>query len=120
MRIWKFDGIDFSSFPYYGGDDLGVLYTKGKTNIRVWAPSALEVELRIYEKSTDGEPIRIDQFYKAENGTWTIALNGDLKGFYYTIKVNDGDWLNETPGVDARAVGVNGHRGLIFNPEETN
>ena len=120
MRIWKFDGIDFSTFPYYGGDDLGVLYTKGKTKIRVWAPSALEVELRIYEKSTGGEAIRIDQFFKAEKGTWTIALNGDIKGFYYTIRVNDGEWLNETPGVEARAVGINGHRGLIYDPEETN
>jgi pullulanase len=120
MRIWKFDGIDFLTFPYYGGDDLGVLYTKEKTNIRVWAPSALEVELRIYDKSTGGEAIRIDQFYKAENGTWTISLKGDLNGYYYTIRVNDGDWLNETPGVDARAVGVNGYRGMIFNAEETN
>ncbi len=120
MRIWKFEGIDFTSFPYYGGNDLGIFYTKEKTSIRVWAPTAIEVELRIYEKSTEGEAIRIDQFFKAENGTWTIALNGDLKGFYYTIRVNDGEWLNETPGVDARAVGVNGHRGLFFNPEETN
>lgn len=120
MRIWKFDGIDFSTFPYYGGDDLGVLYTKEKTSIRVWAPTALEVELRIYEKSTGGEAIRIDQFFKAEKGTWIISINADLKGLYYTIRINDGEWLNETPGMEARAVGVNGHRGLIYDPEETN
>lgn len=120
MRDWNFNIIDFSTFPYYGGNDLGVLYTQEKTIIRIWAPTALEVELRIYEQSTDGEPIRIDQFLKAENGTWTITLHGNLNGYFYTIKVNDGEWLNETPGVDARAVGTNGHRGLIFNPEETN
>jgi len=120
MRNWKFKGIDFSAFPPYGGDDLGVLYTKETTNMRVWAPSAQEVELRIYELCTGGEAIRIDQFLKAQDGTWTLALTGDLKGYYYTIRVNDGEWLNETPGIDARAVGMNGHRGLIFNPEETN
>ncbi len=120
MRDWKFNGVDFSNFPYYGGVDLGVSYTKEKTNIRVWAPTAKEVELRIYQHSTDGEAIRIDQFAKFENGTWIFALNGDLNGLYYTIRVNDGEWLNETPGVDARAVGANGHRGLIFDPEETN
>ncbi|MBC8004229.1 MAG: type I pullulanase [Verrucomicrobia bacterium] len=120
MRDWKFSGIDFSAFPVYMGDDLGVVYTKAKTRIRVWAPTALKVELRIYEKSTGGEAIRIDQFIKAERGTWAITLNGNLKGYYYTIRVNDGDWLNETPGIDARAVGLNGHRGLIFNTEETN
>lgn len=120
MRDWKFNGVDFSTFPYYGGNDLGLTYSKEKTNIRVWAPTAKEVELRIYKHSTEGEAIRIDQFIKFENGTWIIALKGDLKGFYYTIRVNDGEWLNETPGVDARAVGTNGHRGLIFDPEETN
>lgn len=120
MRDWKFNGIDFSTYPYYGGDDLGVLYSKEKTTIRVWAPTAIEVELRIFEHSTDGEAIRRDQFFKAENGTWTIGLHGNLNGYFYTICVNDGDWLNETPGVDARAVGVNGHRGLIFEPEATN
>lgn len=120
MRDWKFNDVDFSSFPYYAGDDLGVSYTKEKTNIRVWAPTAKDLELRIYEYSNEGEAIRIDQFVKAEQGTWTIAINGDLSGYYYTIRVNDGDWLNETPGIDARAVGANGNRGLFFNPEETN
>lgn len=120
MRDWKFNGVDFSTFPYYGGNDLGVSYTKEKTNIRVWAPTAKEVELRIYKHSIEGEAIRIDQFIKFDNGTWIFSLKGDLNGFYYTIRVNDGEWLNETPGVDARAVGANGHRGLIFDPEETN
>jgi pullulanase len=120
MRDWKFNGIDFSTYPYYDGDDLGVIYSKDITTIRVWAPTAIEVELRIFEHSTDGEAIRRDQFLRAENGTWIIGLHGDLNGYYYTICVNDGDWLNETPGVDARAVGTNGHRGLIFDPQETN
>ncbi|HET6560116.1 MAG TPA: type I pullulanase [Prolixibacteraceae bacterium] len=120
MREWKFNGVDFYSYPSYAGDDLGVVYTKTKTRIRIWAPTALEVELRIYAKSTGGEAIRIDQFQKADRGTWTIVLNGNVKGYYYTIRVNDGVWLNETPGIDARAVGTNGHRGLFFDPEDTN
>lgn len=120
MRDWKFSSNDLLAFPTYDGNDLGVLYTKEKASIRIWAPTALKVELRIYAQGTGGKAIRIDQFFKAENGTWTIALHGDLKGYYYTIRVNDGAWLNETPGIEAKAVGTNGHRGLFFNPEETN
>lgn len=120
MREWKFKNIDFLAYPTYEEEDLGVTYTKKMTSIRIWAPTAKKVELRIYEKSVGGEAIRIDQFQKADRGTWTIALHGDLKGYYYTIRVNDGDWLNETPGVDARAVGLNGQRGLFFDPKETN
>jgi pullulanase len=120
MRDWKFNGIDFSTYPYYGGDDLGVSYSKANTKIRVWAPTVSQVELRIYKTAQGGSAIRIDQFEKSENGTWFIQLQGNLNGYYYTIRVNDGDWLNETPGVDARAVGTNGQRGLIFDPETTN
>lgn len=120
MRDWKFNGIDFSTYPYYGGDDLGVCYSKANTKIRVWAPTASQVELRIYKTGQGGSAIRIDQFEKSENGTWIIKIQGDLDGYFYTIRVNDGDWLNETPGVDAHAVGTNGQRGLIFDSETTN
>lgn len=120
MREWKFNTVDFSTYPHYAGDDLGVSYTKTETKIRVWAPSANLVELRIYKQGNGGSPIRIDQFEKSENGTWLISLQSDLNGYYYTVKVNDGEWMNETPGVDARAVGINGQRGLIFDPEQTN
>lgn len=119
MRDWKFNGNDFLTFPTYDGDDLGVVYTKEKTTIRIWAPFAQKVELRIYAQDTGGKAIRIDQFIRANKGTWIIVLVGDLKGYYYTIRVNDGNWLNETPGIDARAVGLNGLRGLFFNPQET-
>ena len=121
MREWKFNGDDFLSYPYYGGNDLGVTYSKTQTTFRIWAPTANAVELRIYKQSQGGSAIRIDQFEKAENGTWIINLHGDLNGYFYTIRINDNiGWLNETPGIDAKAVGINGHRGLIFDPEQTN
>jgi len=120
MRDWKFNSADFYNYPTYSGDDLGVSWTKEQTKIRIWAPTAIQVELKIYKQSNGGSAIRIDQFEKAENGTWIILINGNLDGYFYTIRVNDGSWLNETPGTEARAVGLNGHRGLVFNPEETN
>ncbi len=121
MRDWKFNGNDFLSYPYYGREDLGVRYTKAQTSIKIWAPTAHAVELRIYREGQGGSAIRIDLFEKSENGTWIIKLQGDLNGYFYTIRVNDSiGWLNETPGIDARAVGINGTRGLIFDPEQTN
>jgi pullulanase len=120
MRDWRFNSNDFNSYPGYSGNDLGLHWSKEQTKIRIWAPTALQVELRIYKQSNGGSAIRIDQFEKAENGTWIIQLNGNLEGYYYTFRINDGTWLNETPGVEARAVGLNGHRGLIFDPEKTN
>ncbi len=121
MRDWRFNSDIFNSYPYYPGSDLGVNYTQALTSIRVWAPSANAVELRIYSQGAGGSAIRIDQFEQAENGTWIIKIQGDLNGYFYTIRVCDTlGWLNETPGIDAKAVGLNGHRGLIFDPEATN
>ena len=121
MREWRFNGDDFLSYPYYGGNDLGVCYSNGQTSIKVWAPTANIIEIRIYRQAQGGSAIRIDQFERAESGTWVINLQGDLNGYFYTIRVNDNiGWLNETPGIDAKAVGLNGHRGLFFDPEQTN
>jgi len=121
MRDWKFNSNDFWSYPHYSGNDLGVNYTKEQTTIRVWSPTANAIELRIYKQSQGGLAIRIDQFEKGENGTWLIKIQGDVNGYFYTIRVNDNQgWLNETPGIDAKAVGINGHRGLFFDPEQTN
>jgi pullulanase len=120
MRDWKFDHIDFSVFPYYGGNDLGVSYTPEKTTIKIWAPTAIEVDFRLYSTSRSTDPIRIEPLTKDALGCWSSEITSDLKGLYYTFQVLDHEWMNETPGPDARLVGMNGRRGLIFNPEETN
>lgn len=120
MRNWKFNHIDFSTYPFYPQDDLGVRYSPEELMVKVWAPTAQIVEFNLYEKSVGGKLIQKQPLRYLKNGVWQLQLKGDFKGLYYTIRVNDGQWLNETPGVDVRAVGVNGKRGLIFNPEETN
>jgi len=120
MRDWRFNHIDFSTYPYYDGDDLGVRFSNGLLRAKVWAPTATEVVFRLYEKSQGGRLLQTEQMIKSRAGCWELKLEGDYRGMYYAFRVNDGDWLNETPGVDARAVGVNGRRGLIFDALETN
>jgi pullulanase len=48
------------------------------------------------------------------------VLTGDYEGKFYTLRINDGEWLDETPDIYARCVGINGLRGMIFNPVKTN
>ena len=46
---------------------------------------------------------------KSEDGTWKATINEDLKGAFYTFSVKiGGEWLPETAGPGAKAVGVNG------------
>ena len=120
MRHWKFNHIDFSTYPEYDNDDLGVFWTPEKTRVKIWAPTAHMVELRLYKNGVGGEAFHKTNLQKNENGVWSTVLPGDYEGKYYTFRVNDGDWLAETPGTEARCVGVNGLRGQIYNSATTN
>ena len=120
MREWKFNHIDFSIYPYYQGSDLGVIWTPEKTLVKIWAPTAKMVEFRLYKDGKIGESFHKTQLQAGDNGIWTTVLMGDYEGKYYTFRINDGDWMEEVPDIYARCVGVNGLRGMIFNPKKTN
>ena len=120
MRNWKFNHIDFSTYPFYEGNDLGVFWSPEKTRIKIWSPTAKIVELRLYKNGQTGEAFHKTNLQQTEKGIWSIILQGDYEGKFYTFKINDGDWLEETPDIYARCVGVNGERGMIYNPAKTN
>ncbi len=119
MRHWKFNHIDFSTYPFCESDDLGVFWSPEKTTVKIWAPTAKIVELRLYKTGQAGEAYYKTNLQPSADGTWMTVLKGDYNGKFYTLKINDGEWLDEVPDIYARCVGVNGIRGQIFNPKET-
>jgi pullulanase len=120
MRDWKFNHIDFSIYPFYEGNDLGVFWTPEKTSVKIWAPTAKTVEFRLYKDGKTGEAFHKTQLQASGEGTWATILPGDYEGKFYTFRINDGEWLEESPDIYVRCVGVNGLRGMIFNPAKTN
>ncbi len=119
MRNWKFNHIDFSTYPFYEGSDLGVFWSPEKTLVKIWAPTAQAIELRLYKDGQSGEPFHKTTLQPEGKGIWSTILKGDYEGKFYTLRVNDGEWLEEVPDIYARCVGVNGKRGMIFNPKKT-
>ena len=107
----------FLSYPTYNGDDLELKVTPRSTDFRLWSPKAEAVRLHLYDNGHTGAPYQTIEMNKdAATGTWTASVDGQLYGKYYTFQVNDGKkWLNETPGVWAKAVGVNGKRAAIID-----
>ena len=104
--------------------DLGALYTPNYTTFRVWSPVASDVKVVIYKTGSDQEsgaqtlynyPMK---FVKAK-GTWYLTLKGDYKNMYYTYRVTIGDRTNEVVDPYAKAVGVNGNRGMIVDLRDT-
>ncbi len=120
MRSWKFNHIDFSTYPSYEKNELGVYWTPEKIFVNIWSPTAQMVEFRLYKDGVGGEAFFKTNLQKKENGIWSTVLTGDYDGKFYTFRVNDGDWLDEAPDIYARCVGVNGLRGMIYNSNKTN
>jgi len=111
----------FDAYPVYSGNDLGVAYSPSKTDFKVWAPKASQVTLRLYEAGDGGQAIGAISMEKGINGLWTTSISKDLKNKYYTFQVmQDGMWLSECPDIYAKAVGVNGKRGMVADMTSTN
>ncbi|HGH7183077.1 type I pullulanase [Bacillus cereus] len=110
---------EFDNLFYYGGNDLGNVFTPQYTKFRVWAPTASEAKLVTYKNWNDkiGAEINMQQ---GEKGTWTAELKGNQKGLFYTYKVKIGDKWTEAVDPYARAASVNGDKGAVVNLEETN
>jgi pullulanase len=111
---------DFSHYPVYNGNDLGLSYSSLKSVFRIWAPVAGKAELILYNAGIGDSPAGTYAMQKNELGVWSVTVNNDLKGKYYAFRVlNNNKWSNEVPDPYAKAVGVNGQRGMIIDLNDT-
>lgn len=96
-------------------------YSPNITRFKIWSPVAVSVELRIYSQGDGGTPLERYNLEVAGEGWWRLNVYKDLKGLFYTYRVQTGKgWLEETPGVFATAVGLNGRRAAIVDLQATN
>lgn len=96
-------------------------YAPEGTTFTLWSPNATQVRVNLYKDGRGGEVSQEIQLKKEDKGFWKNYLPTDLNGYFYTFRIlYKGNWLNETPGVQPRAVGVNGHRAAILDMKRTN
>ncbi|MGG6309537.1 type I pullulanase [Paenibacillus macerans] len=105
---------EFDAKFYYGGDDLGAAYMPEQTFFRLWAPTASEAKVVLYE-AWDGPPARELAMRRDVQGTWTLAIPGDCRDLLYTYRVKVGAQWNEAADPYAKAVGVNGDKAAILD-----
>ena len=91
-----------------------------KTVFRLWAPTAEVAQVKLYHSPWDPKPYRTLNMTIPTNGVWKLTVHKDLKGDFYTLQVRRGrEWLDETAGIAAKAVGVNGTHGAIIDWNDT-
>ena len=106
-----FSDKEFEDKYTYTGDDLGATYTKEKTTLKVWAPTAVAVSVRLYnDGDKEVQPIPTEEIAmeKSEKGTWVVTLNGDMNGTYYTYNVDLETTINEACDPYAVTTGIIG------------
>lgn len=123
LKRW-FTSEEFLNKYCYAGEDLGAIWQKDGTAFKVWAPTADRVFLKLYtfgsREEGQEETVKIFSMEQGENGTWSVRVEGDLDGFYYTYLVTAEGKTCETGDPYARACGVNGNRSMVVNLEQTN
>ncbi len=110
----------FDSAFEYEGDDLGAVYTKEETKFKVWAPTASEVALNLYEQGDGDNLIETIPMKLEEKGVWFCSVKEDLNGIYYTYSIKVDNKTNETVDLYAKTTGVNGNRGMVVDLASTN
>ena len=113
---------EFEKLYNYDGE-LGVVYSKEKSKFILWVPTAEKVDLVLY--GDDGydyncKPVKTYNMNKGINGTWIVEINEELNGQYYNYLVTIDGIVNEVVDPYAKAVGVNGKRGMVIDLNSTN
>lgn len=114
-----FSTQEFYDTFHYHGQDLGVTYSPTETTFKVWAPTAKNLEVIIYQDGEKGIGKKIPLKLGAK-GVWSASLSGDLEGLFYNFQVTHGDQTIEVVDPYAKAAGVNGKRGQIVDLALTN
>jgi len=112
---------DILTFPAYQTDTpLGAFFTPKKTTFNLYAPGATEVILNLYKKPTGGKAEK-HPLHKENGGLWTITIEDNLEGRYYTYSVNgpDPSYRPDLEMIDPYATCVTTHdgRALIFQDD---
>ena len=116
----KVKTLPYDQYPMPKGDLTEMTYTRTSTQFQLWAPTASKVVLNLYAAGSGGKAIKTLDMKRTSDGTWHVSLAGDQNGKFYTFNVQkDNKWLGETPGINAKAVGLNGKRGAIIDLRTT-
>ena len=116
----KNEYASYELYPVRSGSLTEMECTSEAAHFSVWAPTADEVRLMLYEAGEGGHAYATVSMEAGEEGVWHATVKENLLGKFYTFNIKmDDRWLGDTPGINAKAVGVNGKRAAIIDMRTT-
>ena len=83
------------------------------------SPDVKKVNVVITDNDSDTAGQLVKSMKRVSAGKWKLTVKNDLKGKYYVFSVYNQEQPDITPGLFAKAVGVNGKRGAIVDLKDT-
>ena len=97
-----------------------VVYSHKSTTFSLTtSPDVKKVDVVISDNDSDTAQQLVKSMKRVGAGKWKLTVKNDLKGKYYVFSVYNQAQPDHTPGVFAKAVGVNGKRGVIVDLKDT-
>lgn len=97
-----------------------VVYSPKSTTFSLTtSPDVKKVDVVISDNDSDTAQQLVKSMKRVGAGKWKLTVKNDLKGKYYVFSVYNQAQPDHTPGVFAKAVGVNGKRGVIVDLKDT-
>ncbi len=109
-----FDSEYFAENFHYDGTDLGAVIHGSTTTFKVWAPTASEVILNLFEAGDGVAAYKSVPMQRGEKGVWEHTEECG-HGTYYTYTVTTAVGTQDAVDPYARAAGVNGDRGMVVD-----
>ena len=99
----------------------GVEYSPKATTFHITtSPDVKKVNILLSDTDSDSPTeLLTKQMKRVGAGKWELTVKSDLKGKYYLFSVYNSAQPDNTPGIFAKAVGVNGKRGAIVDLRDT-
>ena len=112
---------DYDAMPVPNGTFREMVYSPTETKFTVWSPMATGARVKLYRQDLERQnPVSSVAMTSNGDGTWSVTVPGNKVGMYYTFQVEvNGKWCNETPGIFAQAVGINGKRAVVVDMKST-
>lgn len=110
-----------NEYPVPVGPLCEMSYSPSSTSFCLWSPAAESVQLSLYKDGFKGSAYKTIDLKRDAEGCWKGIVEGNLIGDFYDFNVKmNGQWRGSTPGIFAKAVGVNGKRGAVIDLKSTN
>ena len=83
----------YDDYPVYEGQWEEMVYSPAATRFSLWAPTAQEVRVLLYDEGRNGSAYETVVMTAGKDGMWKTDVDGDLKGKFYAFNVKVDDCL---------------------------